>query len=104
MTGVAVDRTLPDPAAEPTINVKRAAAVLGISVRHAYVGVERGEIPSIKVGTRIVVPTARFLALLFPDGPVAPSDNGSDGDALTSGNGATSHGNLTPRGHLREVA
>lgn len=57
-----VARTIPDPNAEPTIPVKRAAVILGISVRHAYSAVERDEIPSIKVGRKIVIPTARFLA------------------------------------------
>jgi len=58
----ATSRTVPDPATEPTIPVKRAAAVLGISIRHAYTAVDRGEIPSIRVGRSIVVPTAKFLA------------------------------------------
>ena len=56
------DRRLPDPNAEPTITVARAATILGISVRHAYAAVEREEIPAIKVGRRIAIPTARFLA------------------------------------------
>lgn len=56
------ERAIPDPSAEPTIPVKRAAGILGISVRHAYSAVERDEIPSIKVGRKIVIPTARFLA------------------------------------------
>lgn len=55
-------RTLPDPAVEPTISVRRAAAILGISVRHGYVAIKSGDIPSIRVCQRIVVPTARFLA------------------------------------------
>lgn len=55
-------RAIPDAAAEPTIPVKRAAAILGISPRHAYAAVERGEIPSIRVGRKIVIPTARFLS------------------------------------------
>lgn len=55
-------RTIPDPSTEPTIPVKRAASILGISIRHTYAAVERDEIPSIKVGQRIVIPTARFLA------------------------------------------
>lgn len=58
----ATSRALPDPVAEPTITVPRAAAIIGISRRHAYTAVERNEIPSIRVGERIVVPTARFLA------------------------------------------
>lgn len=55
-------RTIPDATAEPTIDVKRAAGILGISVRHAYAAIERDEIPAIRVGQRIVIPTARFLA------------------------------------------
>lgn len=57
-----VPRSIPDSTAEPTITVKRTAAILGISLRHAYSAIERGEIPSIRVGRSIVVPTARFLA------------------------------------------
>lgn len=56
-----VSRALPDPTTEPTISAPRCAAVLGISRRHAYAAVERGEIPSIRVGERIVIPTAQFL-------------------------------------------
>lgn len=67
-------RTIPDAASEPTISAKRAAAVLGISIRHAYAAIERGEIPSIRVGRKVVVPTARFLAQysdLVPETPAA---------------------------------
>lgn len=59
-------RIVPDPATEPTMPVKRTAAVLGIGLRTAYTAIERGEIPSIRVGRTIVVPTARFLAM-YPD-------------------------------------
>lgn len=55
-------RTLPNPEDEPTITVGRGAAILGISRRAGYGAVERGEIPSIRVGGRVVIPTARFLA------------------------------------------
>lgn len=55
-------RSLPDPDREPTLRVERAAAILHISRRSAYYAVTRGEIPSIRIGKRIVVPTARFLA------------------------------------------
>lgn len=65
-------RTLPDPASEPTIPVGRAGLILGISRRAAYAAVERGEIPSIRIGTRIVIPTARFLSECgFGDQPAA---------------------------------
>lgn len=52
---------LPDPGIEPTITVERAAAVLGIGLRTAYHAAERGELPSVRVGRCIRVPTARFL-------------------------------------------
>ncbi|MFJ1537727.1 helix-turn-helix domain-containing protein [Micromonospora chalcea] len=55
-------RSLPDPQAEPTISVPRAASILGISRAHAYGIAKAGEIPTIRVGSRYVVPTARFLA------------------------------------------
>lgn len=60
--GLAALRAIPDPVAEPTIPVKRAAGILGIGIRLAYSAIERGEIPAIRVGRSIVIPTARFLA------------------------------------------
>ena len=53
--------TLPDPEKEPTILIPRAAAILKISLRAGYAAAERGELPTIKVGRSIRVPTARFL-------------------------------------------
>jgi excisionase family DNA binding protein len=53
---------LPDPAIEPTIPVARAAKILGVGIRTAYFAIERGELPAIRVGRAIRVPTARFLA------------------------------------------
>jgi excisionase family DNA binding protein len=68
------DRRLPDPVAEPTITVDRAAAVLGIGKRAAYYAAERGELPSIRVGRLIRIPTARFLAKYFPPAGGDPSN------------------------------
>jgi excisionase family DNA binding protein len=58
---VAMSRNLPNPADEPTIDAKRAAAVLGVCVRTVYIAVERGEMPGIRVGKRVKIPTAKFL-------------------------------------------
>ncbi|MGI5236489.1 hypothetical protein [Dactylosporangium sp. CA-139066] len=55
-------RELPDPKTEPTIPIERASLILGVSRRAGYSAVERGEIPTITVGRRKLVPTARFLA------------------------------------------
>lgn len=58
----AADRTLPDPTTEPTISVGRAAKVLGVGKDAVYAAAERGDLPSIKVGRRVVLPTRKFLA------------------------------------------
>jgi excisionase family DNA binding protein len=55
---------LPDPKREPTISVERTADLFGISRGSAYEAVRRGELPSIRIGHRIVVPTAALLRLL----------------------------------------
>jgi excisionase family DNA binding protein len=58
-----IDRSVPDPQADPFLTVPRTAAILNVTPRHAYRLVQSGEIPSITVGERrIVVPTAEFLA------------------------------------------
>ncbi len=43
-----------------TISVDEAAARLGISRGLAYESVHRGEIPSIRLGRKILVPRQRF--------------------------------------------
>lgn len=60
-------RMIPDPYTEPTITVPRASQVLGLSRAAA----ERGEIPIIRFGRRMVVPTARLLARLGLGGGAA---------------------------------
>ena len=54
---------IPDAALEPTISVDRAAAILGVHRRTLYTAIDQGKFePIIRVGRRIRVPTARFLA------------------------------------------
>ena len=60
-TQQSVRSTIPDPKEEPTITVERAAAVLGVGRRTAYAAAERGELPCVRVGRCIRIPTARFL-------------------------------------------
>ncbi|HEY3090682.1 MAG TPA: helix-turn-helix domain-containing protein [Jatrophihabitantaceae bacterium] len=59
--------TIPDPALQPTVTVEEAGDALGVSRASAYEGVRKGEIPSIKIGRRIVVPTAALRRLLELD-------------------------------------
>jgi excisionase family DNA binding protein len=52
-----------------TYSVKETAKVLGIGRDAAYEGVKKGEIPSVKVGGRILVPRAavdRLLGIVQP--------------------------------------
>ena len=49
---------------EVTVSVPEAASILGISRQLGYRLVSVGEIPSIKVGQRIVVPTELLRAML----------------------------------------
>ena len=47
-----------------TFTVTEAAELLGISRSSAYGCVRRGEIPSLRLGRRVVVPRRAFEALL----------------------------------------
>lgn len=48
----------------PTITVEDAAEILGVSRTSAYRAAQRGEIPTIRIGRRLLVPTARLLDML----------------------------------------
>ena len=58
---------VPNAAERPTTRVEDAARALGISRSAAYEGVRRGEIPSIRIGHRIVIPTAALRRMLGLD-------------------------------------
>lgn len=47
-----------------TLTVEEAAEILGISRAFAYEAVRRGEVPSIRIGRRILVPKAALDRLL----------------------------------------
>lgn len=55
---------LPDPIETPTVTVPVAASILGVSRNSAYDAAKAGEIPTIRIGSRLVVPTAALLRLL----------------------------------------
>lgn len=48
----------------PTLTVEEAGQLLGISRRSAYRAVERGEIPSLRLGRLLRVPTVKLLDLI----------------------------------------
>ena len=49
-----------------TMTVEEAAALLGISRNTAFRAVRAGDLPSIRIGRRILVPRDRLLRLLDP--------------------------------------
>jgi len=47
-----------------TMSVEEAAAILGISRNSAFRAVKAGDLPSIRIGRRVLVPRNRLLRLL----------------------------------------
>jgi excisionase family DNA binding protein len=60
---------LPRPEDQPTLTVDHAAAVLGIGRSSAYAAIARGDIPALRIGSRVVVPTAALRRMLGIDLP-----------------------------------
>ncbi len=48
----------------PTLSVEQAGQMLGIPRATAYRAAAAGELPTFKIGRRLLVPTARLLDLL----------------------------------------
>lgn len=59
--------SLPDPTTRPTVTVEEAGSYLGISRGSAYEAARNGDLPSIRVGRRLLVPTAALRRLLSID-------------------------------------
>ena len=59
------------PTESLTITVEEAAQRLGIGRNTAYEAVQRGEIPSLRIGRRLLVPVAALERLLAGEGTAA---------------------------------
>lgn len=59
--------TASTPLEKSTLHVEEAADLLGISRRSAYRACARGDIPSIRIGRRLVVPASRLSKLIEGD-------------------------------------
>jgi len=55
---------VPDLGAGPVLTVEDVAAVLGIGRTSAYELCRRGELPTVRLGRRILIPTHRLRAYL----------------------------------------
>lgn len=60
---------IPLPEDEPTLKVARVQEIYGLSETAVYEAIRRGDIPSIRIGRRIVCPTAAIRRHLGIDGP-----------------------------------
>lgn len=58
---------IPDPHVTPTITIEEAARLLGVSRNSAYAAAARGEIPTLRIGRRLLVSTAKLRDLLGVD-------------------------------------
>lgn len=62
--------SVPWPEETPVLPVPVAGAVLGLGRSAAYLAANRGDLPTVRVGRRVVVPTARLRELLgMPTSP-----------------------------------
>lgn len=62
-----------------TVTVEEAGELLGISRAHAYELVRRGELPSLRLGRRIVVPVGRLRAMVDGEAPDRVAEVGEGG-------------------------
>ena len=63
-----------------TLSVPAAGAILGLGVSAAYGAARRGEIPTLRLGRKLIVPTAKLLVLLgvgSPDNAGTPASGGT---------------------------
>src|SRR5205823_2473927 len=65
--------TLPDPRVDPVLTVVEAGALLKLSRSASYRAAHRGDLPTIHLGSRLLVPTAALWRLLGYEPPSGPS-------------------------------
>ena len=59
-----------------TMTIPEAAAKLGVARNQGYEAAKRGEIPTIRIGRRVLVPLVAFARLLAGDAPEDRLDQG----------------------------
>jgi excisionase family DNA binding protein len=69
------------PTAPRTMSVEEAATALGIGRTTAYQAVARGELPHIRIGRRVVVPTKALERLLDGGTPTTHATERRNGAA-----------------------
>jgi len=77
------DLTIEEVAGRPTIHVEEAARLLGIGRSTAYEAARRQELPTLRIGRRLLVPVPQLLALLR--GPLAEQTPALPGELVSFG-------------------
>jgi excisionase family DNA binding protein len=88
-----------DVAQRKTYTVEEAGQLLGIGRNQAYDAAKRGEIPTITIGKRKLVPKAtldRLLGVVEPPGPLLERSIESAEPPLTSGTSGRAENGGTP--------
>lgn len=62
-----MNREIPNPVDKPTVTVAQAAQILGIGRASAYIAIERGQIPALRFGRMLRVPTAWLVKTLYAE-------------------------------------
>jgi len=73
---------IPDASVRPTVRVEEAGGWLGLGRSSAYEAVRRGEIPVLRFGRALRVPTARLRVLLGLDVEPEPCNRDTTRPAL----------------------
>jgi excisionase family DNA binding protein len=67
--------TIPDPETTPTLTVEQAAELLGLGRSSGYLAAQRGEIPTLKFGRALRVPTVKLRQMLGIDAEREPDSS-----------------------------
>jgi excisionase family DNA binding protein len=70
------------------VSVPEAARLLGLSRSTTYAAVKRGDIPSVRIGGRIVVPLRRLEELINPERGNAPTGGAGASQVIPFGRAA----------------
>lgn len=63
---------VPDPLEQPLLRAEEVATILGCGRTAVHDAIARGEVPSVRIGARVLVPTAalrRDVLAIDPPGP-----------------------------------
>ena len=80
-----------------TFTVEEAGRLLGIGRGAAFAAVHSGELPSVRLGRRILVPRARLLALL---GEFPANEHSEGGESIEEANSPDAQASARGRGDV----